>query len=162
MILIQIVLFLTQFQRLVGTTSSDIFDRILQIQGSLFGFSIAQPQTQLEAQIVSSSQPTNLQIPPLINQSYETLIEQLYSIPVEPPHFLIINGIRSNLISFEETARMLQTDLIDRYILDPLLQPWAGPPGTSNRVITLFGKNGITYLAKVKYDQQTNQVFPPI
>ncbi len=63
---------------------------------------------------------------------------------------------------------MLSKHKIERYFLDPVLQPWAGPPAFSptgesaNRIVTLFGKNGITYLVKARYDQLTMQIFPPI
>ena len=57
---------------------------------------------------------------------------------------------------------MFSRNGIDRYILDPLLQPWTGPPNSQNKILTMFGKNGVTYLVKVRYDQSTNQIFQPI
>ena len=96
--------------------------------------------------------------------SYETLVKQLYGLPVVIPEFLILNGLKVNFIPFSE----LSSIQIDRYIIEPLLQPWAGPPGSSSndelpyRIITIFGKNGMTYLVKAKYDQNSNQIFPPI
>lgn len=37
---------------------------------------------------------------------------------------------------------------IEIFIVDPLLQPWAGPPNSLNRIIIIFDKNGMTYLIK--------------
>ena len=108
-------------------------------------------------------QPEKLTYPnTLVSQSYETLIKRLYGILVELPEFLIINDLRVNFISFQDTASKLQNNEIERYIVDPLLQPWAGVPGTLNRILTLFTRNGMTYLVKVQYNQETAQIFPPI
>jgi hypothetical protein len=52
--------------------------------------------------------------------SYETLIKQLYGLPIELSQYLIINGIRANFISFQEIANMLSKNQIERYIIDPL------------------------------------------
>lgn len=97
------------------------------------------------------------EIPNLFQESYETLLNQLYGIPVQFPKFLIINGIKTSFISFQEIATMLQNNQIYRYIIDPLLQPWTESP---YRILTFFGKNGVTYLAKARYNPQTNQILP--
>lgn len=96
----------------------------------------------------------------LYRESFKTLLKQLYGIPVQLPEFLTINGIRANFISFQQISGMLQRNEIERYIVDPLLQPWAGVPGTGYRIFTFFGKNGITYLVRGRYDQRTNQILP--
>jgi hypothetical protein len=98
----------------------------------------------------------------LFTVSFETLLKQLYGLPVTLPSELIINGIRTPFINFDELVQKFKGQEINRYILNPMLQSWAGPPGTQNRIITLFAKNGLTYLAKVRYDQQSNQIYPPI
>ena len=90
--------------------------------------------------------------------SYETLVKQLYGLPVTLPQSLVVNGLRLEFIPFSQ----LNTIQIDRYIVEPLLQPWAGPPSTQNRIITIFATNGITYLVKALYNQSTNKIFQPI
>lgn len=92
--------------------------------------------------------------------SVESLIKQLYYQPITLPDFLIINGIRSNFISFNQIRSI--GNQITRYVIDPLLQPLAGLPGSPNRIITIFTKNGNSYLVKARFDPQTNQIFPPI
>jgi len=94
----------------------------------------------------------------LVQQSYETLVRQMYGLPVELPTSLIVNDLRLEFIPFSQ----LSTIQIERYIIEPLLQPWAGPPNTQNRIITIFDRNGMTHLVKAKYDQASGQIFPPV
>lgn len=91
----------------------------------------------------------------LFQESYETLLRQLYNLPITIPEFLIVNGLKVNFIPFSEIG----TIQIDRYIIEPLLQPWAGP---TNKILTIFGNNGMTYLVKAQYDPVNNQIFPPV
>ena len=105
----------------------------------------------------------------LQKQSYETLIKQLYKLPGADalPEFLIINGLRVSFISYEEITQMLNQNQIERYIIEPLLQPWAGKVGSldnepTNRILTMFAKNGMTYLVKAKYDPVNNSINQPI
>lgn len=72
------------------------------------------------------------------------------------PDSLIINNLKVNILSFQEIADMLNKGLIERYIIDPLLQPYVQPPYS---ILTFFAKNGVTYLSKVRYDQTHNQIF---
>ena len=62
-------------------------------------------------------------------------------------------------ISFGQFAQMLSQNQIERYVIDPLLQSFSQPP---NKVLTIFGKNGINFLVKVRYDPQTGQIYPPV
>lgn len=96
----------------------------------------------------------------LFKESYETLVKQLYGIPVQLPDFLIINGLTVSIIRADRINSTLAGDQIERWIIDPLLQPWAGAPGTPYRIFTLFTKSGVTYLIKGRYDQRTNQILP--
>ena len=92
--------------------------------------------------------------------SYETLIKQLYGIPVELPEYLIINNLRSDFILFQQAQDMLSQNKIERMIVDPLLQPWAGSPSSEYRILTFFGKDGLVYLVKAKYNSTTNKISP--
>lgn len=125
------------------------------------------PQTQVRPQ--SPQSPQHPQPPQLQPQSQpdtlttdvlRALVVQLYGIPVQLPEYLVINGLRVNFVPFAQIASMLSQNQIERYIIDPLLQPFAGSPGTPYRIFTFFGKNGITYLVKARYDTQTNQILP--
>ena len=113
-----------------------------------------QQTTRQENSIAPLNQPEK----ELYQLSYETLTKQLYGLSVEIPEFLILNGLKVSFIPFSQ----LNTIQIDRYIIEPLLQPWAGPPSSPNRILTIFGKNGMTYLIKAKYDQTSSQIFPPV
>lgn len=88
----------------------------------------------------------------LMKKSYETLLKQLYGLQVTLLEFLIVDGLQINFISFDEASEMLKRNEIYNSVINPLLQPFAGPPSSSNRIITLFHKNGTTYLLKAKYN----------
>ena len=95
----------------------------------------------------------------LVEQEIENESTIAHGNPEQLPEFLIINGLKLNFISFEQIGQMLQNNHIERYVIDPPLQSWTSPP---NSILTMFGKNGITYLVKARYDQPTNQIFPPV
>lgn len=94
----------------------------------------------------------------------QTLLRQLYHIPVELPDRLPLVGIgiQGEVISFDRAKTLLEKDMVTKFSLDPYLQPWAGPPEGENRMITLTCKNGSTYLVKAQYIFETNQIFPPL
>lgn len=116
----------------------------------------------IETVNVSTLSNLEINVNPLFQASIETLMKQLYGIPVELPLYLVINGLNVNFVPLEQIGQMLSQNQIERYIIEPLLQPWAGPPGTQNRIITMFGRNGLTYLVKARYGPQSNQLFPPV
>ena len=96
----------------------------------------------------------------LFKESYETLLKRLYNLPVNDmsltPQSLIINGTRVNFIEFSQVNSIQ----IERYIIDPLLQPYSN--NFQNRILTIFAKNDITYLVRARYDPVSNKIFPPI
>jgi len=96
--------------------------------------------------------------------SVQTFFQQIYGLPVETPQSLPVPGVGlyGDFISFEEAANLLSQNLISQVNLDALLQPWAGPPGTPNRVLTLVGTDGRVLFVKAQYDLTTNQIFPPL
>jgi hypothetical protein len=100
--------------------------------------------------------PEHIEIDNLNYQVLYTLIARLYGLNVELPEYLILNGLKINFIPFDQ----LQNVQIERYTIDPLLQVFGGLPGTEYRVITIFGKNGRTYLVKAKYNEQTGKIYP--
>lgn len=90
-------------------------------------------------------------------QSYDALLKQLYGIPVELPPSLNLNGLEIPVISFSELPALR----IVGFRLDPLLQPWAGPPSSPNRIITLILQDGRSALIKARYDADRNELHPP-
>ena len=123
------------------------------------------PQSSQREPLIQSSSPPQLPrissyelTDALSQQSYETLVKQLYDIPVVLPEFLIVNDLKLGFIPFSQ----LSTININNYIIEPLLQPWAGPPSTQNRILTIFASNGMTYLVKALYNGTDNRIFPPV
>ena len=93
--------------------------------------------------------------PQIIHPSQYSTFQE---VPPELPEFLFIHGLKVNFIPFSDIAGMLSRNEIERYFIDPDHQDLNSP----NTILTFFGKNGITYLAKARYDPQSNQVFPPV
>jgi len=88
--------------------------------------------------------------------SYDAYIKGLSGIKVDLPEYLIYNGLKVYFIPFSQVHDIQ----IERYIIDPILQPWADETHfASNKIITIFGKNGMTYLVKAKYDPVSHQIF---
>ena len=85
---------------------------------------------------------------PKFEDTLKALLSRLYKLPVGP---------EPQLIPFEQ----LGTLQIERYEIEPLLQVWAGDPGTPNRILTLFLKDGRAVYVKALYDASTNQIQPP-
>ena len=99
--------------------------------------------------------------PPQESPILEALIARLYGLPVAPPQALIVNGLPVPLIPFAEATGMLQRNEVERYTIDPLNQVWAGPPGTTNRIVTLIRRDGTLSAVLAKYDPTTGQIFTP-
>jgi len=97
-----------------------------------------------------------------LKQSLETLLRQLYSLPVEMPDYLSVGDIQAEVIPYERAAQLLKEGKVARTDFDPLVQPWAGPPSTPNRMMTFFTSSGMTYVSKVRYDPTTRTVYPPV
>jgi len=96
-----------------------------------------------------------------LKESYETLLKQLYGLPVKLPSHLIVGSIQAEIIPFKQATQMLSRGQIAKFLVDPMLQPWAGPPSSPNRILSFYGTNGLIYLTKGKYNSTTNQIFPP-
>lgn len=88
------------------------------------------------------------------HESYQILLRQLYGLPIELPVFLRTNGIEAEVIPFDQVASLKIT-------LDPLLQPWAGPPSNPTQMIILALQDGRTVFVKAQFDPKTNQIYPP-
>uniref|UniRef100_A0A6C0IYM3 Uncharacterized protein n=1 Tax=viral metagenome TaxID=1070528 RepID=A0A6C0IYM3_9ZZZZ len=53
-------------------------------------------------------------------------MRQLYGLPVTLPQELTVNQLQTPFVTFDRAV-----ELIQRFTLDPLLQPWAGLPDES-------------------------------
>lgn len=95
----------------------------------------------------------------LFQQSYTALVSGLYGLEVKLPQYLIINNLKINFISFQQITDMLNQNQIEKYIIDPSLQVWAGNIGTQYRIFTFFAKDGRTYLVKSLYDKVNNRIY---
>ena len=99
--------------------------------------------------------------PPMLQESYEALLRQLYGLPVTTPEALVVNQLRTPFVTFERAVELLQSGRVVRFDIDPLVQVWAGLPSQPNRIVTLILQDGTTVLVKARFDPTTNQIFPP-
>lgn len=83
------------------------------------------------------------------------LVGRIYGIEVPLPEFLVLNGLRINFIPVDQLK--VQVAKIDT---DPMLQVFAGPPGTPYQIYTIFDSTGKAYLTRAKYDKSTNSLIP--
>lgn len=103
-----------------------------------------------------------IQEDPLLKQSFDVLMKQVYNLPVEIPPFLVVDGSPIHFIDLNMARQLLDSGQIERYIFDPMLQPWAGHPFLSNRILTLFDKNGNSCLVRASYNPETRQLNQPV
>ena len=97
------------------------------------------------------------------------IVSKYVPVPDEPidyrtmtdlPESIILDGLRVNFVPFEQISQMLRNGQIASFSIDPLLQP-AGLT-SANKIFTMFGNNGMTYLVKGQYDQVNNKIYPPL
>ncbi len=89
--------------------------------------------------------------PDLHKQSFEEHLRHLYQLSEVGPPF--------KLTSFEEAGKLLQSGQVTSWSIPPMLQPWAGLPGTPNRILELQ-----TQLEPIRVRAQVigNQIYGPI
>ncbi len=93
-----------------------------------------------------------------VQKSSERLMSHLYNLPLEEPD--ILDGYaRSDLSTIN---RLLQEQKIARFDVNIVLQPFAGPPGTPNKVLTFLTDDRRKLFVVARYDPDQNQIFPPV
>lgn len=75
-----------------------------------------------------------------------------------PTHYTHLPNTSPTIISLQQIEEMLSKNQIERWEIDPSIQN----PAENNKILSFFGYNGTTYLVKARYDQATNQIFPPV
>jgi hypothetical protein len=106
-------------------------------------------------------QPTIRQIDIFNRQSLERFLSWYYPNPlgnvIEPD--LLEGYTRAGL---PEISQLLSSGQVARFESPPVMQPWAGPPGTPNRIFTFQTLDGRKLFVKAQYNQQINQLLPPV
>ena len=108
------------------------------------------PPEQPRTQPIIVSQPSTL-----ISQSHERLIAWIYNIPVASPN--ILGEYQKS--SLEQINQLLQSGQIARFEMSLMLQPWAGPPGTLNRVLTFQTIDGQKLFVVAQYNLQQTKYY---
>jgi len=122
------------------------------------------------------TQPHPSPVPPLDNEELEELRKEvselreivramnqrLYRIyPVNIPPELRIDGKLATVISVQDIRKKMENDEIERYLLDPMFQAFAGSHRTNNRFLTFYSKDGSIYLVRADYNPQSNEINAP-
>ena len=108
----------------------------------------------------NKSSPTKRELEHFKN-SYNELINRLYNIPSELPNKLYAHGIMVPIITYKEAAEKITNGHIIKFDINPLHQPYSGPPNNPNRMITIFDKSGNSYVVKAVYNKNTHQISCP-
>lgn len=107
---------------------------------------------------INSKLMTLTQTRSFVQSSYEILLSRLYNLPIEIPRQLIINSVFVPFISFQDAYNKIMNNEIIKWIIDPILQSWAND---DNIILSLYDKDGVVSLVKVKYNPNTKQISPP-
>ena len=111
------------------------------------------------------SQGTSIaaQTPPeLITKSFSQLNSLLYKLPsvsLPSPLQLTINGPTAEIIDYNRFSTLSSSDQVGSVDVNPFLQPWAGAPGTPNKILTVIDKNNNVYIVLIKIVE--GKAFPP-
>lgn len=84
---------------------------------------------------------------------------QIY--PVECPSQLKIGDKLVSIITFNEVKQKMANKEVEKILLDPSIQAYAGSHRSNNRMLTVYMKDKGMYLVRAEYDQNTNQINPP-
>ncbi len=94
-----------------------------------------------------------------VQQSLEMLISQVYgTVPALTPSIERLAGYKRMFIS--DIDHLIQQGEILRFEFSTLLLPFAGPPGTRNRVLLFTGRND-KYYTIAQYDPVHNRMMLP-
>lgn len=91
----------------------------------------------------------------------KALNQRIYQIyPVDLPTSIRVDKKQIPVISLEEITKKMNEGKIERYILDPLLQPYAGSHRSQNRLLTFYEKDGNVCHVRAEYDPKANKINP--
>lgn len=75
------------------------------------------------------------------------------------PEYILHYGLHVKFMEFNEFQKMLEKKRVYRYFIDDDIQKWAKE---SNKILFVFGINGITYLLNAQYDKEKDMISPPL
>jgi hypothetical protein len=100
-----------------------------------------------------NDQGVRSETPPINWKVYRRLLAWLYNLPFEE---------HVELTPFEELSDRMRTGQIEGFEISTDMQPFAGPPGTPNKIAVFRTTDNQELIVKVRYDPTTNQIFPPV
>ncbi len=94
----------------------------------------------------------------IYRQSFERHMANLYNLPTIEPDILD----DYSRIEFSKLKDLISNDEILRLEVLPVLQPFAGPPGTENRIVTGITTKREKIFSKCRYNFETQEPSSPI
>jgi hypothetical protein len=94
---------------------------------------------------------------PIVRLAFGCFMAHVYGLPLPCPEMLD-GHLR---ISYEDSKLLFDREEVVRCEVDPVLQPFAGPPGTLNRILTILTLKREKYFTVCQYDYQTSTHLPP-
>lgn len=97
-----------------------------------------------------------------LKNQMEALSRRLYKIyPVDLPEEIEIEGKMGKVVTVVKIKEKLDKGEIERMILDPLLQAYAGSHRGDNRLLTFYAKDGNIYHVRANYNVKNNSFDEP-
>jgi hypothetical protein len=107
--------------------------------------------------LTTGSEPTPRQIDIFNRLSLERFLSYYY--PGTTTESDNLEGYQRTTL--EEINNLLSNQQITRFEAPLIMQPFSGPPGSPNRILTFQTIEGRKLFVKAQYNPQTNQLFPP-
>ncbi len=92
----------------------------------------------------------------------KALNQRIYQIyPVDLPTSIRVDKKQTPVVSLDEITKKTNEGKIERWVLDPMLQPYAGSHRSHNRLLTFYEKDGSVCHVRAEYDAKTSRINPP-
>jgi hypothetical protein len=129
---------------------------------------ITKPKTSTEAVTINKSSVTDQEIEKLkvevaeLRSILRAFIQRNYQLyPVDCPTSIRHENIYGPKVELSEIQEKMKKKEIERTVIEPLLQPYAGSHRGNNRMLTYYTKDGKICHVRAKYDPKTNSVNEP-
>jgi hypothetical protein len=129
---------------------------------------ISKPKASVDVVTINKSSITDQEIEKMkveiteLRSIVKALIQRTYQLyPVEvPPQIRIDNNI-GTIVKLDEIQKKMTNNEIEKMVVEPLLQPYAGSHRNNIRFLTFYGKDGKVYHVRASYDPKTNKIDEP-
>lgn len=129
---------------------------------------ISKPKASADVVTINKSSVTDQEIEKLKNEIIEirsimkVFIQRTYQLyPIEMPEQLRYENVSGPVIKLEEIKKKMADNEIERMVVEPFFQPYAGSNRNNNRLLTFFAKDGKIFHTRANYDPKNNIMDEP-